>query len=391
MKISLMNAAACVIMFFLVVSTACSINQNTSPKELWKFAVLCDTRGDDQNSSYKSCINDTLVKALATAVVNDGCDLVLVPGDMINGWWSNCCINNSSQCCIKDMNKCSAKCKIPYNTQFNNWKAAMEPLNKTGIEIYAVRGNHEDGPSPYPPRCPYSTTPDADLKKAFIEAFGSKNTSNGPCGEENLTYSFSHKNAFFIGFDDYITPHRVNQNWLYQQLASNNKTHVFVFGHEPAFQVGHPDCLGAYPWERNSFLESITSAGCRVYFCGHDHLYNRAHVLDSSGNKIYQMVVGSCGAPFKQWSPPYNDTFVVGDYHNEKDCGYVLVTIDGANATVEWKALQKDTWVTLDSFKIESDVGTPDKIKDAKVTLTYEGSLPVEMRGILNIFPAKVS
>ncbi len=386
-----MNVAASMIIFFLVVSTACSIDQNVSPKEIWKFAVLCDTRGDDHNSSYKSCINDTLVKALAAAVVNDGCDLVLVPGDMINGWWSNCCNNTSNQCCPDGLYNCSTKCKIPYSTQFENWRTAMKPVYDKHIAVYAVRGNHEDGPSSYPPRCPYGTTPDAHLKAAFIRAFGSKNTSNGPCGEENLTYSFSHKNAFFIGFDDYVTPHRVNQNWLNQQLAGNNKTHVFVFGHEPAFQVGHADCLGAYPWERDNFLESIASAGCRVYFCGHDHLYNRAHVLDSSGNKIYQMVVGSCGAPFKQWSPPYNDRFVVGDYHNEKDCGYVLVTIDDNIARVEWKAMIGKEWITLDSFEIISDARPPSEIKNAKVTLTYEGPLPVEMRGFLDIFPKKGS
>jgi hypothetical protein len=377
MKIKSKYVAACMMIIFLLAAPACSINQNTSIDETWKFAVLCDTRGSDQNSTYKSCINDTIVSSLAHAVVMDGCDLVLVPGDLVNGWWRNCCNNTNS--------------KISYDVQFENWKTAMKPVYDAGIGVYAVRGNHEDGSSVYPPQPPYNTFPDADLKAAFIKAFGSTNTSNGPCGETNLTYSFSHKNAFFIGLDEYITPHRVNQYWLDQQLASNNKTHVFVFGHEPAFKVNHSDCLGAYPKDRDIFWESIVSAGCRVYFCGHDHFYNRAHIMHNSDDKIYQMLIGSCGAPFKQWRPPYNDRFVVGDYHNEKYCGYALVTVDGDIAWIEWKALQNGTWVTRDSFHIKSVAGASTKTSNTKVTLTYEGPQSVEIRAALDIFPANGS
>lgn len=332
---------------------------------IWKFAVLCDTRGDDQNSTNKSCINDTLVKALADAIIKDGCDLVLVPGDLVNGWWRNC----------------STNCNTPYFTQFENWKTVMNPVYKAGIEVYTVRGNHEDGPSPYPPKEPYLTYPDPTLKTAYIKAMDTNKTCNGPPGEQGLTYSFSHNNAFFVGLDEYVNPHRVNQIWLDRQLANNNKTHVFVFGHEPAFQVNHSDCLAYYKAERDAFWNSIGNAGCQVYFCGHDHLYNRAHVMDSSGNKIYQMVIGSCGAPLLlSWIPHYNDSSVIGDYHNESACGYVLVTINGNDASVEWKALENNSWVTRDNFNLSSHAGASLKSRDFTFSEANEGPLSVVLQ-----------
>jgi 3',5'-cyclic AMP phosphodiesterase CpdA len=128
-----------------------------------------------------------------------------------------------------------------------------------------------------------------------------------------LTYSFTHKNAFFVGLDDYINPHKVNQTWLEDQLAKNKQQFVFIFGHEPAFEINHPDCLAYYRTDRDEFWNSLGRSGVQIYFCGHDHLYNRAHVFDTSGNRVYQMVVGSCGAPATNWTPPaYKDGSVLG-------------------------------------------------------------------------------
>jgi hypothetical protein len=40
-----------------------------------------------------------------------------------------------------------------------------------------------------------------------------------------------------------------------------------------------------------------------MYFSGHDHLYNRAHINDQTGHTIYHHVLtGSGGAPFNVWT-----------------------------------------------------------------------------------------
>ncbi len=241
----------------------------------------------------------------------------------------------------------------------------MAPVYQKKIEVYTVRGNHEDGPGNYSEKLrkevpPYITHPDPNLTKAFVETFGfnrangTGNPANGPDGEVNLTYSFEHENAFFVGLDEYIKPHRVNQTWLDDQLKKSTKPFVFVFGHEPAFQIQHPDCLAYNSTNRSKFWDSIGGAGCQIYFCGHDHLYDRAHIFDGSGNKIYQMVVGSCGAPQANgWKPPYTDGSVLGDFHNNNKTGYVLVTMWNNNtAVVEWKAWNGANWTTLDRFNL---------------------------------------
>lgn len=348
------NLALFIAMLFLMIilSGAVSAQLNSSEGICWKFAVLCDTRGNDTNTTGKSGINDTLVKNLSAAIADEHCDLVLVPGDMINGWF-----NNGT---------------ATYEGQFNNWTKAMGPVYRNNTRIYAVRGNHEDGPGNYSPALgkevpPYITHPDRNLMRAFNNTFGFNHTSglgnptNGPAGEVNLTYSFTHKNAFFVGLDEYAKPHRVSQKWLDDQLKKNDLPFVFVFGHEPAFQISHPDCLAYNSTNRSRFWDSIGQAGCQIYFCGHDHLYDRAHIPDSSGNKIYQMVIGSCGAPMKGWTPPYMDGSVIGDFHNNNKTGYVLVTMQNNTALVEWKAwnASSSNWTTQDRFKLDGKESRP--------------------------------
>ncbi len=319
----------------------------------WTFAVVCDTRGDNNNTTAKSGINDVIVKLIARSVADEKCDLVIFPGDMVNGW----CQNGSTT----------------YADQFENWKRAIGPVYEAGIEVYTVRGNHEDGPLPYPdPPYPYDPISDPALKEAYLVAFEGNLSEyglkdSGPEGEEYLTYSFEHENALFIGLDQYVRPHRVNQAWLDEQLANSSKPYVFVFGHEPAFEVNHPDCLAVYPDERDAFWESIRKAGCQMYFCGHDHFYNRARVRDESGagTEVQQVLAGSCGAPFpsQSWNRTYNDSSVVLEYHNDVDFGYLLVTVYDDHADAEWRAL---IWTPEDEFAITIPaIGGAEKQADA--------------------------
>lgn len=86
----------------------CFNRPNSLDTATWKFAVLCDTRGNNDNITGKSRVNDTLIKRRSIAIANMHCDLVLFPGDMINGW-----LNNGS---------------AVYEGQFNNWKKTMGPV-----------------------------------------------------------------------------------------------------------------------------------------------------------------------------------------------------------------------------------------------------------------------
>jgi hypothetical protein len=308
----------------------------------WKFAYINDTRGDNTNTPGKSGINDVVVRMMAVDIVKEGASLVITGGDAVNGFFGNG--------------------GTGYGAQFANWRTAMAPVYNAGIPVYPVRGNHEFGPLekrlPWPPVYPApAVRPVPELLDAYRAAFrDSYIPKNGPPGEEGLTYSFSHKNAFFVALDQYGDhPQRVNQGWLTGEFSRNRLPHVFVYGHEPAFRVLHSDCLAYYPVERDRFWDSIGDAGGRVYFAGHDHLYNRALITDSKGREIRQVIAGTGGAPLAKWPGEYAEgSRVKKEFADSDHYGYVIVTIEGPKAAIDWKAIVKDgsamKWKVLDSF-----------------------------------------
>ena len=307
----------------------------------WRFAVISDTQGDNKDTPGKSGLNDEVVKALAGAIAREKIDFLLVSGDLTGGWFKNG--------------------GTPYEAQYANWRKAMEPVFQAGIPVFPIRGNHDDGPErlALPPLAadlePPPGTPER-MKKAFRAAFPEAYIpTNGPSGEEKLTYSFGHKNALVIGLDQFVGgQHKVNQDWLDRQLAGRGGRHVFVFGHEPAFETNHKDSLAFFPEARDRFWDSLGAAGVRAYFCGHDHFYNRALIRDRAGREIRQIIAGTGGGSLKAWPGVYGDKRVIGEFHDDKHRGYLLVTVDGPRATIEWKALVAEggtaVWQAFDSF-----------------------------------------
>jgi len=329
----------CLLVVLSLVGTTCmSVGASLEYRTPWKFAVISDTQGDNRS---ESCINDGVIRAIAEDIVREKPDFVLVAGDLVKGWFRNG--------------------GIDYATQYRSWKETMKPVYRSGIQVYPIRGNHDDGPErlALPPLPSHLEPPPATpilLKNAFKNVFIEHYIpTNGPVGEERLTYSFTHKNAYIVALDQYTGgQHRVNQVWLDRQLTENENLHVFVFGHEPAFEVNHNDNLAFFPKERDIFWDSIGKAGARIYFCGHDHFYNRAMIPDSAGNQIRQIIAGTGGGKLRTWSGIYGDNErVEGEYSNCDHHGYILVAVEGQKVTVLWKALMEqgmDAWQLLDTF-----------------------------------------
>lgn len=290
----------------------------------------------------RKAINRPVVDKIAADLVKEAPDLVLVAGDLVNGW--------------------TMHMSMAYADQYAQWKEAMQPVYDAKIKVYPIRGNHDDGPERLVLKpLPASKEPPADSKQRIREAF--LNTfkeysyipQNGPEGEERLEYSFKYKNAFFVGMDFYNgDQHRVDLDWVSGQLKKNKKEHVFVYGHEPAFEVIHQDNLSFYPEERDKFWNILGAGGGRVYFCGHDHLYNRALIKDESGNEIRQIIAGTGGGGLRDWKGVYKNSRVQGEFHNQEHHGYVLVTVDKDRVTIQWKAIVEDdenySWKIMDTF-----------------------------------------
>ena len=280
----------------------------------WRFAVVGDT--------HVTASGSAVAAEIASAILKESVDLVLVPGDLVEGG--------------------KGITSTQMGNQLRAWQAALAALYDAGIGVYPVRGNHE-----------------ADVPGgagAWSDAFTGRYAlpANGPSGESGLTYSFTSKNALFVGLDEYVDLHRVNQPWLDAQLAANaTRPHLFVFGHEPAFKAFHSDCLGSYPDDRNIFWSSLATAGARVTFAGHDHFFDALRIDDGDGDAdddILQLIVGSGGGSlftsfaYNGINAPYAPVHL----HHEAEHGYLLVEISGETGddlgvSLTWKRRAVDS------------------------------------------------
>jgi hypothetical protein len=100
------------------------------------------------------------------------------------------------------------------------------------------------------------------MGEVWEAAFGKTIPGNGPPKQLHLSYALPHKNALFIGLDTYAG---IDQKWLNGLLATNRLPHVFAFGHQPAFKVGHSEFMcGSNVGARDAFWNSLKKAGARV-------------------------------------------------------------------------------------------------------------------------------
>jgi len=250
----------------------------------YKFAAFGDVRGKGTNSPAYPIVSVPVMQAFARAVQADGVDFVVVNGDLITG-----------QVAWSDTN-------MTLTEMLGIWTNTMTEFTSRGIAVYSMRGNHEL----------YWMTNGPDPAQAWTETVGQYLPQNGPQGEQGFTYGFTHSNTLFLCVDEYggTTSHwwkpypKVNTVWLEQQLKTNTQKHVFVFGHEPCFQMVM-SCLSAETNSRTAFWNCMSTNGVRLYFCGHDHFYGRAQASISNSPPMQQMVVGGCTFDLMSWPGYY--------------------------------------------------------------------------------------
>jgi len=100
---------------------------------------------------------------------------------------------------------------------------------------------------------------------------------------------------------------------------------------------------------------ALSDAGARVYFCGHDHFYDRTKVADTGGGyEMEQITAGTAGAPFYSQGkvPEEKDWKLERQRHLDSMYGYILVKVEGKTATVEFKGrtLASGEYETKDCF-----------------------------------------
>jgi hypothetical protein len=121
----------------------------------------------------------------------------------------------------------------------------------------------------------------------------------------------------------------IQLSWIRKNINSNSK-HNFFFVHEPAFPTGPHigSSLDAYPLQRDKLWQVIDGSNSPLVFCGHEHFYTRRHINSDFNESIqgadfkftkniYQVTVGSCGAPlYKDYRSKKNvDVPPISQYH----------------------------------------------------------------------------
>jgi len=327
---------------------------------IWQFAVISDSQGTDNG------VNTAMLSEIASEIASQNVDFVLVSGDLVTG---------------------EVATQPLLESQFNNWVSTLKDQDfiNAGIKVYPARGNHDSVENTFP-----------EYTDAWINVFGNDIPDNGPTGEVDLTYSFEHNNALIIGLDEYVTSHQVNQGWLNGQLLANTKSHIFAFGHEPAFPGYHTTySLNVNITARDNFWDSLRDNGVRTYFCGHDHFYNHASFDDDgdTSNDPHQYILGPAGGGLRTFSGTHADTtgYTVDNIYYSSARGYLLVTVSCLDVTITWMERTgtntfnvKETWNytvpgTPDTDAPTWDPTTWDSDPIATSTSTIEMTAPIAL------------
>ena len=159
--------------------------------ESWKFAVTDDSRAVAADNNSLGVAANTL-GILVNDIKNQSVDFVIFPGDMVTGE-----TNNTSR----------------LNKMMDSWNAIVKPLYDDGIPIYTVRGNHE-----YNPLAKGAKNPVDPSNGPYLSHFPLPIIATSIDG--GFTYAFTHKNARFFGFDQYINRKSSFNNTLYSPIPT---------------------------------------------------------------------------------------------------------------------------------------------------------------------------
>ncbi len=284
----------------------------------WHFAVFGDSRGRDHLG-----VSTEIIFQISRKIVDlnssEPCSAVVFVGDLVRGQ-----IEDASNTYLSAM--------------YSAARGALAPLYDSRIPFFPCRGNHE---TYWNPVLLTNTPPD----QAWREAFSNDVPANGPSNELYMTYSFVTNNALFVSMDQYNGNSNDSEYhlmaslpWMTNVLAANTNPFVFVYGHEPAFDVNSAtdtdgvveSGLTTHLSDRDEFWNDLGQGRVSAYFTGHIHLLSLGEATDFTAHVVAHMVAGNGGAP----ADPYNGRVVESNrltqlYYASQTFGFVWVTVGG--------------------------------------------------------------
>lgn len=340
----------CIIILTIIAAALTS----TALSDPWKFAVMADSNIIDGDENVRLGGSADILGTLVNDLKLEDIDFVIFPGDLSER--EN--YDNLSEI-------------------LGLWKSQMKPLYDAGIYVYTIRGNHD---------CP---SPESNLSSdPYLRDFPLAENAISPDG--GCTYAFTHKNAKFIGFDQYVNRKasfnshlyslhsnqgQMMNSWVISQIDNSTSPLNFAFAHEQLFpSESHSNCMANDPDSRDALVTALgTHHG--AYLCGHDHMYLRGTASDGQGHTVPELVVGTAGGRIYDYAPdevsdykgpdalsvekvygdsskPYFGYLVVTVYDNNTWSGQFKGFLPGvdANLTVDLKA--------LDSFVARQENGS---------------------------------
>lgn len=268
-----------------------SIGSVYGESEPWRFAVIGDTHVPQSH----------LVERIVDDLLKQQIEVVLFPGDLVQGG--------------------KGQQADGMEAELDEWLRLVQPLRDAGIEVLAVRGNHE-----------------ADVRGDNLSPW------IGAVGPD-LNVSLRHRNVTFIGLDNYLCGERtVDTVWLEKALQQAAGTLIVPFGHEPAFTCGtfHPVCLDADTLCRNRFWKLLETYGVPYYFCGHAHQYNLCRITHD-GHTTFQVVSGGGGGRLQpRRGEPRESDYCVEALDCRSENGYLVVEVNGSELSTRWCHVQND-------------------------------------------------
>ena len=205
--------------------------------------------------------------------------------------------------------------------------AAGLRLFETAAPTFVARGGHD-----YP-------------DEAFTRVIVPNNAARAGRDVRDPYFSFERGNSLFIVLDLVPRASLDQLPWLERELERSEEfEHVFVFGHEPVFNVGRPFFTSL---DRSAEITRML-ARHRVdcYFCGHTH--NQSIVARrTEGCHVLQAMSSAIGhtaqtpVPLDEvrtWLVPRSEmAYCWPGYVENSAPGWVLGEVVGSTASIEWR------------------------------------------------------
>jgi hypothetical protein len=352
---------------FLAGICGCALASHAEP---WKFGIMGDTQWEaDLEAENPNSVAVGIINQVNKEMIQHGAKFVVAVGD------------------VTDMGGSSQDTAVPCEDTRATY---AQELYNAGLGFFPLRGNHDDskwaaaeflrvfpqtvnGVQNNTPSNGFNWTDSANIHtvvRGTTSTFPVGTNFSSPANLSGLSYTFQYGNATFVLLDQFTNPDSVTilvdtqQTWIDSILSHRPAgTHAFIFSHKGLIMSNHKDNLFGNDVDSdavgvNTFLKSLKTNNARFLFNGHDHMheYSLVTTTDSVTANIHELTTASCSYKFYTPGKPYNDSTDVTHYHVHRqvpvsqrlyDVGYYIVTVDGANVSIDYYAVPSGSITTI--------------------------------------------